>query len=66
MELNEVLVDLGLWRNLEILCLIVCCDVFLDNVIFINLINLKVLYNYVVEFEIVNFMLFVIFVKLIV
>ena len=63
MEANEVLVDLGPWRNLETLCLIVCRDVLLDNAISTNSTNLKVLYNYVAESESVNSMSLVISAK---
>ena len=63
MESNEVPVDLGPWRNLETLCLIVCRDVLLDNVISTNSTNLKVLYNYVAESDIVNSMSLVISAK---
>lgn len=56
MELENASVDLGPWRVLETLCLIVCRDVLVSNTIDTNSTNLKVLYNYVAESESVKTM----------
>jgi len=49
MESEKASVDLGPWRVLETICLIVCRDVLLVNMIATNSTNLKVLYNYVAQ-----------------
>ena len=49
MESEKAPVDLGPWRVLETLCLIVCRDVLVINTIATTSTNLKVLYNYVAQ-----------------
>ena len=49
MESEKAPVDLGPWRVLEMLCLIVCRDVLVINTIATTSNNLKVLYNYVAQ-----------------
>ena len=49
MESEKAPVDLGPWRVLETLCLIVCRDVLVINTIATTSANLKVLYNYVAQ-----------------
>ena len=49
MESEKAPVDLGPWRVLETLCLIVCRDVLVINTIVTTSTNLKVLYNYVAQ-----------------
>ena len=56
MESEKAPVDLGPWRVLKTLCLIVCQDVFMINTIATNSTNLKVLYNYVAQSESVKAM----------
>ena len=56
MESEKAPVDLGPWRVLETLCLIVCRDVLVINTIATNSTNLKVLYNYVAQSESVKAM----------
>ena len=56
MESEKAPVDLGPWRVLETLCLIVCRDVIVTNTIATTSTNLKVLYNYVAQSESVKAM----------
>jgi len=56
MESEKAPVDLGPWRVLQTICLIVCRDVLVINTIATNSTNLKVLYNYVAQSESVKAM----------
>ena len=49
MESEKAPVDLGPWRVLETLCLIICRDGLVINTISTTSTNLKVLYNYVAQ-----------------
>ena len=56
MESEKAPVDLGPWRVLQTICLIVCRDVLVINTIATNSTNLKVLYYYVAQSESVKAM----------
>ena len=56
MESEKAPVNLGPWRVLETICLIVCRDVLVSNTISTNSSNLKALYNYVAHSETVKAM----------
>lgn len=63
MEFQNVPVTSGPWRGLETLCLIVCQEVLLSNDISVNSSNLKLLYNFVAEYNSVKALSLIITVK---